>query len=63
MSVWIDMMGRQFIKHLGVSLKEIMNHCWQRHHHLGGWEERGLKKNKLMETKLEAGKPFRKLLK
>lgn len=37
MSGWIGMMGgEQFTKHLGVNLKTIINHCWQRHNHICG---------------------------
>lgn len=37
MSEWIGMMGgEQFTKHLGLNLKTIINHCWQRYNHIFG---------------------------
>lgn len=70
MSGWMGRMGGKFTKHLGVSLKAIMNHFWQKGiiifmvlMVLRAGKGEGLEKNKLVETKLEAGKSFRNLLK
>lgn len=69
MSGWMGRMGGKFTKHLGVSLKAIMNHFWQKGiiifmvlMVLRAGKGEGLE-NKLVETKLEAGKSFRNLLK